>query len=133
MELLAGETLRARLNQVGRGGLPFQKSLDFAAQVALGLAAAHARGIVHRDLKPENVFVTSDGRVKILDFGLARSVALASDTPDSPTALRQTDPGTVLGTVGYMSPEQVKGHAVDQRSDIFSLGCVLYELTTGRR
>jgi len=134
MELLAGETLRARLNQVGRGGLPFQKSLDFAAQVALGLAAAHARGIVHRDLKPENIFVTTDGRVKVLDFGLARAVATTSDvTRTTPLDAVATTPGMVMGTVGYMAPEQVRGRDADHRADIFALGAVLYEMLTGTR
>jgi eukaryotic-like serine/threonine-protein kinase len=129
MELLEGETLRERL----RGGaLPVRKAVECAAQLARGLAAAHERGIVHRDLKPENVFLTIDGHVKILDFGLARAVTAAGDT-SSPTVSRQTDPGTVLGTAGYMSPEQVRGKDADHRSDLFSLGCVLHEMLTGRR
>ena len=146
MELLEGGTLRERL---ASGPLPQKKVVQIGVDIAQGLAAAHARGIVHRDLKPENVFVTTDGRVKILDFGLARALgAPGSEDPglqgsgsgsrpgsgtDSPTVLRQTDPGTVLGTVGYMSPEQVKGQPADHRSDIFSLGCVLYELATGQK
>ena len=101
------------------GALPARKATDYAVQVANGLAAAHDRGIVHRDLKPENVFVTRDGRVKILDFGLAKLVASSSGTSQA-TAL-QTDPGTVLGTAGYMAPEQLRGEDVDARSDIFSL------------
>ncbi|HSG02003.1 MAG TPA: protein kinase [Vicinamibacterales bacterium] len=129
MELLEGETLRARL---AAGPLPSRKVVQIGIEIAHGLAAAHGGGIVHRDLKPENVFVTSDGRVKILDFGLARALAPAGDETSAPTA-RQTDPGTVLGTVGYMSPEQVKGRPADHRSDIFALGCVLFELATGRR
>jgi Tol biopolymer transport system component len=128
MELLEGGTLRDRLES---GPLPAKKVVQIGVDIAQGLAAAHARGIVHRDLKPENVFVTTDGRVKILDFGLARE--LATETASAATALRQTDPGTVLGTVGYMSPEQVKGQPADHRSDVFSLGCVLYELASGRR
>jgi len=130
MELLDGGTLRERLTS---GALPPKKVVQIGVDIAQGLAAAHARGIVHRDLKPENVFVTSDGRVKILDFGLARPMAMANDGTNSPTALQHTDPGTVLGTVGYMSPEQVKGQPADHRSDIFSLGCLLYELATGRK
>jgi Tol biopolymer transport system component len=130
MELLEGGTLRERL---ASGSLPAKKVVQIGVDLAQGLAAAHARGIVHRDVKPENVFVTADGRVKILDFGLARPTAPSDNLTNSPTALQQTNPGTVLGTVGYMSPEQVKGHPADHRSDIFSLGCVLYELATGRR
>jgi Tol biopolymer transport system component len=130
-ELLEGETLRGRL---GNGPLPLRKAIEAGAQIARGLAAAHDKGIVHRDLKPENVFLTTDGRVKILDFGLARADgAIGQDDTNSPTVTRQTDPGTVLGTVGYMSPEQVRGKVADSRSDIFSLGCVLHEMLTGRR
>jgi len=130
-ELLEGETLRAKLV----APLPARKAIDYAVQMARGLAAAHAKGIVHRDLKPENLFVTSDGRLKILDFGLARqTLAVAgADATVSPTLERHTDPGTVLGTVGYMSPEQVRGEAGDHRSDLFSFGAVLYELVSGRR
>src|SRR5580765_6052234 len=131
-ELLEGETLRAEL---ASGRFAPRKAIDYAVQLAHGLAAAHGKGIVHRDLKPENVFVTADGRVKILDFGLARqtSAFAAADTTMSPTIERRTDPGTVLGTVGYMSPEQARGEAGDARSDLFSLGVVLYELVSGRR
>jgi len=132
MELLEGETLRERLTN--GGAFPAHKTVEYALQIAHGLAAAHARGIVHRDLKPENVFVTRDGHVKILDFGLARQVLVRpGDDLSSPTMTRQTDPGTVLGTAGYMSPEQVRGQAADHRSDIFSFGAVLYEMVTGRR
>src|SRR5262249_54722973 len=110
---------------------------DYAFQIAQGLASAHESGIVHRDLKPENVFVTKDGRVKILDFGLARPVAPRdagpSDATSAPTATSVTEPGVVLGTAGYMSPEQVRGHPADPRSDIFSFGAVLYEMLSGRR
>ncbi|HET9792966.1 MAG TPA: protein kinase, partial [Thermoanaerobaculia bacterium] len=132
MELLEGSTLRDRLTN---GPLPFRKCVDYGIQLAEGLAAAHDKGIVHRDLKPENVFVTSEGRVKILDFGLAKSVAIASAGADtnSPTAAPTTDAGTVLGTVGYMSPEQVRGRTADARSDIFSFGAVAYEMSTGSR
>jgi len=132
MELLEGETLRARL---GRGVLPIRKILQIGADLADGLAAAHEKGIVHRDLKPENVFLTVDGRVKILDFGLARQAAntFSDKTDDALTTLRATDPGTVLGTVGYMAPEQVTGQAADARADIFALGCLLYEMASGHR
>jgi Tol biopolymer transport system component len=129
MELLEGETLRARL---GSGPLPSDKAVEICGAVAHGLAAAHERDVIHRDLKPENIFVLQDGRVKILDFGLARRSSSGPATQDSATQLRATEPGTVLGTVGYMSPEQVRGDVADHRSDIFSLGCVLFELLTGR-
>ncbi len=132
MELLEGETLRARLSA---GALPARKAVEIAAQIARGLAAAHEKGIVHRDLKPENVFVLEDGRVKILDFGLAKVAAPPSDETKSPTvaASSATEPGTVMGTVGYMSPEQVRGLPADHRSDIFSFGSILYEMVTGSR
>jgi serine/threonine-protein kinase len=131
-ELLEGQTLRTRLEG---GSLPVRKALDFALEIARGLAAAHDKGIVHRDLKPDNVFVTNDGRVKILDFGLAK---LTRPTPlvregDQGTGPRATESGVVLGTVGFMSPEQVRGEAVDHRSDIFSFGALLYEMLTGVR
>jgi serine/threonine protein kinase len=131
-ELLEGETLRAR---VAAGAIPARKSVEYGLQIANGLSAAHDKGIVHRDLKPENVFVTKSGTVKILDFGLARQLVFASAGEDthSPTVARATDPGTVLGTVGYMSPEQVRGKLADHRSDIFSFGCILYEMLSGRR
>ena len=130
-ELLEGDTLRDRL---AGGALAMRKAVEYAVQIARGLAAAHEKGIVHRDLKPENVFVTRDGRVKILDFGLAK-LAPTGFSPDSVT--REMPPGTgagtVLGTVGYMSPEQVRGQPVDHRSDIFAFGSVLYEMLSGRR
>jgi eukaryotic-like serine/threonine-protein kinase len=132
-ELLEGETLRERL---GGGSLPARKVIDYAVQAAHGLAAAHEKGIVHRDLKPENLFITQDGRLKILDFGLAKlttAPAAADSASLAPTTPTMTDPGVVLGTVGYMSPEQVRGKPADQRSDIFSLGAILYEMLTGHR
>ena len=129
-ELLEGETLRARLEA---GALPQRRAVEIAIQIARGLAAAHEKGIVHRDLKPENVFLTSDGRVKILDFGLAKRVGPESAETSAPTTPAATEPGTVMGTVGYMSPQQVRGRAVDQRTDIFSFGAILYEMLSGRR
>jgi Tol biopolymer transport system component len=131
-ELLEGETLREKL----RGApLPQRKAVDYASQIARGLAAAHERGIVHRDLKPENIFITSDGRAKILDFGLAklRQGDGRQSQTEIPTRRMDTDPGAVMGTVGYMAPEQVRGRRVDHRADIFSFGAVLYEMLTGRR
>ena len=123
-ELLEGETLRQRLGRP----MPLDVAVDFARQVAEGLAAAHEKGIVHRDLKPENLFVTREGRLKILDFGLAKLVSDAGDLrPEG------TTPGTVLGTVGYMAPEQVRGGPADHRSDLFALGSILYELLSGKR
>jgi len=132
-ELLEGNTLRERLDG---SALPVRKATDYAIQIANGLAAAHEKGIVHRDLKPENLFVTKDGRVKILDFGLAkltRPEAASGPQTQVPTVTAGTEPGVVMGTVGYMSPEQVRGHPADQRSDIFSFGAILYEMVTGRR
>ncbi len=130
-ELLEGETLRERL----RGGaIAVRKTLDYALQIAHGLAAAHEKGIIHRDLKPENLFVTKDGRVKILDFGLAKLTQPESgDHTSLPTMTQATEAGMVLGTAGYMSPEQVRGLAVDARSDIFSFGAILYEMISGKR
>ena len=127
-ELLDGETLRDR---VSKGALPVRKAIDIAAQIARGLAAAHDKGIVHRDLKPENVFVLEDGRIKILDFGLARQTTPGSGATETVAAM--TDPGSVMGTVGYMAPEQVRGQTVDARTDLFALGVVLYEMLSGRR
>ena len=131
-ELLEGETLRAAL---WHGRLTHRKSLDIATQTARGLAAAHQRGIVHRDLKPENIFVTPDGRVKILDFGLAKltELDLEDGVPSPATTALMTMPGMVLGTAGYMSPEQVRGEPTDARTDIFAFGAVFYEMLSGRR
>jgi Tol biopolymer transport system component len=132
-ELLDGETLRSRL---AGGALPQRKAVDYAVQIAHGLAAAHEKGIVHRDLKPENLFVTRDGRVKILDFGLAKLTQPEDGAPAAtslPTETRGTEPGVVLGTLGYMSPEQVRGKPADARSDIFAFGAILYEMLSGKR
>src|ERR1700693_3627070 len=131
-ELLEGETLRGRLSG---GALPPRKATDYALQMAHGLAAAHEKGIVHRDLKPENLFVTKDGRVKILDFGLAKLVQPEERGAQTglPTATAGTDPGVVLETIGYMSPEQVRGQPADVRSDIFSFGAIFYEMLAGQR
>jgi serine/threonine protein kinase len=132
-ELLEGETLRDHLAQ---GKLPVRQALDYALQTARGLAAAHEKGIVHRDLKPENLFITGDGRVKILDFGLAKlthSTLLVGNTADASTVWAKTERGVIMGTVGYMSPEQVRGEDADHRSDLFSLGAILYEMLTGKR
>jgi len=131
LELLDGETLRERLS---RGALPPRDAFEIAASIAEGLGAAHARGIVHRDVKPENVFLTADGRVKVLDFGIARELpeASGSDATSGATAAH-TATGVIIGTVSYVSPEQARGEAVDGRSDVFALGSVLYEMLTGRR
>jgi len=147
-ELLEGETLRAAL---AAGKLSPRKAIDYALQIAHGLAAAHEKGIVHRDLKPENLFVTRDGRIKILDFGLAKLVSerpldaagreqtavsqhpMAGHGESAIPTVMGTEPGVVLGTLGYMSPEQVKGKAADARSDIFSFGAILYEMLSGQR
>lgn len=131
-ELLEGETLRDRMGGVA---LSQRKTIDYALHLAQGLAAAHEKGIVHRDLKPENVFITNDGRVKILDFGLAKLTAPESGKSQTevPTRRVNTDPGLVMGTVGYMSPEQVRGKPADHRSDIFSFGAIVYEMLSGRR
>ncbi|MDQ6800792.1 MAG: serine/threonine-protein kinase, partial [Acidobacteriota bacterium] len=128
MELLEGATLRDRLSE----SIPaLSRTLDWAQQIAQGLSAAHERGIIHRDLKPENVFVTRDGLVKILDFGLARQESAVSFDDD--TMVARTSPGTLIGTVGYLSPEQARGEPADVRSDIFSFGAVFYEMLTGQQ
>ncbi len=130
MELLKGETLRSRLSQ---SMLAWRKAVEIGAAIADGLAAAHAKGVIHRDLKPENLFITADGLVKILDFGLARiDQAGAPGAETGPYLPDQTETGTVMGTLGYMSPEQIRGQPVDSRSDIFSLGCILHEMLTGK-
>src|SRR5262249_32276670 len=132
-ELLEGDTLRMRLVS---GALPVRKAIDYAIQIARGLAAAHEKGIVHRDLKPENLFITKDGRVKILDFGLAkvtRPESAAARAGGSAPPPAGTEPGIVMGTVGYISPEQVRGQSADARSDIFSFGAILYEMLSGKR
>jgi hypothetical protein len=137
VELLEGESLRDRLRS---GALPPKKAVEIALQVAEGLAAAHARGVVHRDVKPENIFLNRDGRLKLLDFGLAKQVpkwagpaAPHTNLPTEAGGQLHTEAGVVMGTVGYMSPEQVRGESADHRSDIFSFGVVLYEMLSGRR
>jgi Tol biopolymer transport system component len=130
-ELLEGQTLRERIRD---GALSSRKAIDYALQAARGLAAAHEKGIVHRDLKPENLFLTNDDRVKILDFGLAKLTRPETDAgAEAPTVQVNTEPGQVMGTVGYMSPEQVRGKAADHRSDIFAFGSILYEMLSGQR
>ena len=132
-ELLEGETVRERLRV---GSLVTRKALDYSLQIAHGLAAAHEKGIIHRDLKPENLFITKDGRVKILDFGLAKLTQVdpgSSSHTSMPTATHGTEAGMVMGTPGYMSPEQVRGLPLDPRSDIFSFGAILYEMLSGKR
>ena len=126
-ELLEGQTLKARLDE---GALPWRRAVEVALALAEGLEAAHARGVVHRDVKPSNVFLTSDGRVKILDFGIA---TLDDSASLSPGPRDVTEPHAIVGTAGYLSPEQIRREAADARSDIFALGCVLYEMVTGRR
>ncbi len=129
-EIVEGMTLR---DLIASGPLPPRKAIDYGVQLARGLAAAHDRGIVHRDLKPENAVVSADGQVKILDFGLARVAPFELGQPSSPTAMPATAPGALLGTVGYLSPEQARGSSeVDHRADLFSLGCVLHEMLAGR-
>ena len=128
-ELLEGETLRARLD---RGMPAFRKAIDYAIQIAQALAAAHARGIWHRDVKPANIFITKDGHVKLLDFGLAKIVE-AESTDDDVEGIDESHSGRIVGTAGYMSPEQVRGLPIDHRTDIFALGAVLYEMFTGAR
>jgi serine/threonine protein kinase len=132
MELLEGETLRERLNA---GAIPVRKAVDYVAQVAHGLAAAHEKGVVHRDLKPENLFLTKDGRVKVLDFGLAKLTRpeVLAPAGEEPVSIAATQTGAILGTMGYMAPEQVRGQNADARSDLFAMGAILHELLTGKR
>jgi Tol biopolymer transport system component len=129
-EFLEGQTLREKLIS---GLLPVRRAIEYALGIAQGLAAAHDKGVVHRDLKPENVFVTRDGRIKVLDFGLAKLISPEENHEAAATLTNATLPGMVMGTVGYMSPEQVRGEPIDSRSDIFSFGAVLYEMLTGKR
>src|SRR5208282_841156 len=130
-ELLEGETLR---EQIKHGRMAVRKAIDYGVQIARGLAAAHEKGIVHRDLKPENLFVTKDGRLKILDFGLAKLTQPQPGSENSAVTLTEgTEAGVVMGTVGYMSPEQVRGQPADHRADIFAFGAILYEMLAGKR
>src|SRR5687768_255757 len=131
-ELLEGETLRSRNAGTTLGQ---RRAIEYALQIAQGLAAAHEKGIVHRDLKPDNIFITKDARVKILDFGVAKLTQPDRDQSQTniPTRRVDTHPGVVIGTAGYMSPKQVRGKGVDHRSDIFSFGAILYEMLSGRR
>src|SRR5262249_52917095 len=131
-ELLDGQELRHVLDQ---GAIPLRKVVDYAEQIVSGLTAAHEKGIIHRDLKPENLFITKDERVKILDFGLAELRASGLEVSGTEDATRRaiTNPGVVMGTVGYMSPEQVRGQHTDHRSDIFSFGAILHEMISGHR
>ena len=128
-ELLEGETLRTRLD---RGALAFRKAIEYAIQIAQALASAHAKGIWHRDVKPANIFITKDGHVKLLDFGLAKIVEQESTVTMS-KGIDESHSGRIVGTAGYMSPEQVRGLPIDHRTDIFALGAVLYEMFTGAR
>src|SRR6202008_1314145 len=133
MELVGGETLAERIR---RGPIPVDESLGIAQEIAEALEAAHEKGVVHRDLKPANVKITPEGKVKVLDFGLAKAFQQEASAPalsNSPTlSMAATNAGVILGTAAYMSPEQAKGRAVDKRTDIFAFGCVLYEMLTGR-
>src|SRR2546423_3218305 len=129
-ELLEGQSLRGILKS---GPVSSRKAGDYAVQIASGLAAAHEKGIVHRDLKPENLFITKDGRAKILDFGLAKLTQSSADSEGLTVTGSPTLAGVVMGTAGYMAPEQVRGEAIDHRTDIFAFGAVLYEMISGQR
>ena len=134
-ELLEGQTLRERLLN---GPIPRRQAIDYARQIAQGLTAAHEKRIVHRDLKPENLFLTKDGRIKILDFGIAKLLnstfdSEAGEAGSIASMTTQTRSGSLLGTIAYMSPEQLRGKAVDHRTDIFSFGAIFYEMLTGKR
>ena len=131
MEYVQGQTLE---NLIASEGLPFDRVTEYGVQIASALAAAHSVGIVHRDIKPANIMITQDNQIKVLDFGVAKLTTLVGFSPDeTSTAIQGTTPGMVVGTIAYMSPEQTRGEQVDARSDIFSLGCVLYETATGKR
>src|SRR5882724_1055273 len=129
-ELLEGQSLRDVLDQ---GALPQRKAIEYGVQIAQGLAAAHEKSVVHRDLKPENLFITKDGRVKILDFGLAKLVVKSDESAGRTMTSAQTSAGTVMGTASYMAPEQVRGEVADPRTDIFAFGAVMYEMLSGQR
>src|SRR5262249_28055976 len=132
-ELVEGDTLADR---IGRGPIPVDETLETAKQICEALEAAHEKGIIHRDLKPANIKLTPDGKVKVLDFGLAKAMekaASSSSMSNSPTMLSGTMAGMVLGTAAYMSPEQARGREADQRSDVFAFGCILYEMLSGRQ
>jgi eukaryotic-like serine/threonine-protein kinase len=129
-ELLEGSTLRARINE---GAIPWREAIEIGGAMADGLAHAHGKGIVHRDLKPENVFLTHEGRVKILDFGLAQASEATVSAADETSPLAMSTPGRIIGTLGYMSPEQLRGEPIDEATDIFAFGCVMHEMVTGNR
>ena len=133
LELVEGETLADR---IARGPIPVEEALNIAKSICEALEAAHEKGIIHRDLKPANVKITPDGKVKVLDFGLARAMeagSIGTNLSNSPTLLSGTMGGMIVGTAAYMSPEQARGRAADQRSDVFAFGCVLYEMLTSRQ
>ena len=134
LELVEGETLADVIER--RGALPVEEALNIGSQICEALEAAHAKGVVHRDLKPANVKLTPDGKVKVLDFGLAKAIestAVQATVSNSPTLMSGSIPGLIVGTAAYMSPEQARGRSADQRSDVFSFGCVLYQMLTGKQ